>query len=136
MSVEMPSTTGARSMITGTPSSIARLVGEEGRPGPDASRQVLGPEGGRDPVLPEHGAASDPGEGLVEDLGDVVGGLRIGDAQTHVDLAHADLELVFDLLGDVVGQALDLAEAVEFRGRVRKGAAGHVCFFPSRCSMQ
>ena len=78
------------------------------------------------PVRAEHGAGAEQGIGVVEDLHDVVAGLRRGDEPADFGLGHALLQLRLDGEGDVIGQALDLPELVELRGGVRKGTAGHV----------
>ena len=92
-----------------------------------ALRQLHDPSPGG-PVRAEQGAAAEPGVGLVEHLHDVVAGLRGQDQRAELPFGHADLELGLHREGDVVRQALDLAEPVELRRRVREGVAGHVVF--------
>ena len=112
-------------MITGVPCPMARVGREERGARRHAARQVLGGEGGVIQSGPSTVRRPTQAKGSWKTwLTSLSAWAAASRAQTS-DFGHADLELRLDLLGDVVGQALDLAEPVQLRGRVRKGAAGH-----------
>ncbi len=117
------------------PSARAAPVGKKERCGQHAGGgQVEDAHRGGPGPLAEHGVGAEPGVGLVEDLRDVVGRLRLDDEPADVGLGHPLAELGLDRRGHVVAQALHLTELVELRGGVRKGTAGHVVISPVRCS--
>ncbi len=64
----------------------------------------------------------------MEDLDDLVLGLGGGNEGASLGLGQAGLELRLDTQRDVVGDPLDLPEAVQVRGRIRKSAPRHEMF--------